>query len=251
MTRFRFALFVIALVSLVLGCGRSTEPHTDASAALSAKLQLVEARLADVRAAVERRCAVIRNVVGANASCDAPPESSDHDLRVELEGAENRLLRARELYNAAVADYDAALSRGGANVVDSATGKRFEMRSYLPVSRAGGETAPFVVPKLEGRVTDLAGKLTTSERAAIENDLAAFDRATTNEIAVLVLPSLLGHSIEDAAYATANAWKLGKRGADNGVLLVIAVAERRVRIETGRGIGGALTDLRAQTRSSA
>src|SRR6185503_6999677 len=58
-------------------------------------------------------------------------------------------------------------------------------------------------------------------------------------------PSLDGEAIEDVAFATFNEWKLGKKGADNGVLLVIAPAERRVRIETGKGVGGDLTDLQS------
>ena len=118
---------------------------------------------------------------------------------------------------------------------------RFKRREFLPTS----EHAAFVAPRLEGRVNDFANKLTSADRASLEGDLAAFDRATTNEIAILILPSLGGHTIEDVAYTTAKAWKLGKRGRDNGVLVVIAVEERRVRIETGRGIGDVLTDLRA------
>jgi len=101
----------------------------------------------------------------------------------------------------------------------------------------------FVPPPIEGHVTDTAGKLSIADDAELERELAAVEASTGNEIAVLLCGSLEGETIEDVAYATFNTWKLGKAGADNGVLLVIAPNERRVRIETGKGVGGALTDL--------
>src|SRR5882757_1158639 len=103
----------------------------------------------------------------------------------------------------------------------------------------------FKPPPLEGHVTDTAGKLTAVDKKAINTRLAAYRVKSTNEIAVFIARSLEGETIDDVAYATFNAWKLGKRGKDNGVLLVIAPAERRVRIETGKGIGDKLTDLQA------
>ena len=103
----------------------------------------------------------------------------------------------------------------------------------------------FNPPAIEGHVTDTAGKLTIAEDAELEAELAAVEAETGNEIAVLLCGSLEGETIEDVAYATFNAWKLGKQGVDNGVLLVIAPNERRVRIETGKGVGGALTDLQS------
>lgn len=101
----------------------------------------------------------------------------------------------------------------------------------------------FEPPPIEGHVTDRAQKLDAPERAALEQKLSAVDAKTGNEIAVLLLPSLGGETIEDVAYTTFNTWKLGKKGRDNGVLLVIATADRKIRIETGKGVGGALTDL--------
>jgi len=64
------------------------------------------------------------------------------------------------------------------------------------------------------------------------------------------VPSLGGEPIEDIAYTTFNTWKIGQHGADNGVLLVLAPGDRRVRIETGKGVGGALTDLQANDIST-
>ncbi|HEU4535110.1 MAG TPA: TPM domain-containing protein [Polyangiaceae bacterium] len=98
-------------------------------------------------------------------------------------------------------------------------------------------------PPIDGHVTDAARKLNQTQRRALNDKLDDVRRQTGFEVAVLLAPSLEGETIEDVAYATFNAWKLGQKGQDNGVLLVIAPAERRVRIETGKGVGGDLTDL--------
>lgn len=102
---------------------------------------------------------------------------------------------------------------------------------------AGG----FAPPPIDGHVTDPAHRLTMVE-SELESRLDTFDRLEGDEIAVLVVSSLDGATIEDAAYATFNAWKLGKKGADNGILLMIAPSERKIRIETGRGVGDRLPD---------
>lgn len=117
-------------------------------------------------------------------------------------------------------------------------------RAVAPAA-ASVAPAPFAVPPLVGRVNDHANELLPLDQAEIEEELADFDRRTTNEIVVLIVPSLGGHSIEDAAAATFAAWKIGKRDRNNGVLLIIAVAERKVRIATGLGVEGVLTDARA------
>ncbi|HEU4412412.1 MAG TPA: TPM domain-containing protein [Polyangiaceae bacterium] len=101
----------------------------------------------------------------------------------------------------------------------------------------------FTPPPIDGHVTDAAGKLTAAQRQALNAKLDHVRQQTGYEVAALIVPSLEGETIEDVAYATFNAWKLGQKGKDNGVLLVIAPSERRVRIETGKGVGGDLTDL--------
>lgn len=103
----------------------------------------------------------------------------------------------------------------------------------------------FEVPELSGRVVDQAGKLTDAERATVEAKLAAFDQETTNQIVVFITPSLQGQTIEDVSYKVAKKWGLGKAGKDNGVLLTIATNDRRIRIETGKGVGDRLTDLQS------
>jgi len=106
-------------------------------------------------------------------------------------------------------------------------------------------SAAFTPPPIQGHVTDTAGKLRGAERAAIESKLQRYRTQSSNEIAVLIAPSLEGDTIEAAAYTTFNTWKLGLKGQDNGVLLMIAVAERKVRIETGKGVVDELPDARA------
>ncbi|AUX19985.1 hypothetical protein SOCEGT47_004420 [Sorangium cellulosum] len=105
--------------------------------------------------------------------------------------------------------------------------------------------AAFTPPPLTGHVVDTAGRLGPTDIRKLDAKLDRIRRQTGFEIVAFVVGSLEGETIEDVAYTTFNTWQLGQRGADNGVLLVIAPAERRVRIETGKGVGGALTDLQS------
>jgi uncharacterized protein len=105
--------------------------------------------------------------------------------------------------------------------------------------------ADFTPPPFDGYVVDTAGKLSEQDRQAIDAKLKAYEESSTNQIAVLVTKSLEGDPIEDVAYRTARTWKVGQKGKDNGVLLVIAPTERKIRIETGKGVGGQLTDLQS------
>jgi uncharacterized protein len=103
----------------------------------------------------------------------------------------------------------------------------------------------YTPPPIRGHVTDMTGKLSPADITELNAKLSRFRAETTHEVAILLIPSLGGESIEDVAYDTFKEWKIGQKGADNGVLLVIAPGDRKVRIETGKGIGGALTDLQA------
>lgn len=100
-------------------------------------------------------------------------------------------------------------------------------------------------PPLTGRINDLARMLPPEALQQLEQKLAAFERETSNQIAVLTLPSLQGDDIDQFSIRVAEAWKLGQKGRDNGVLLVIAQAERKVRIEVGMGLQGVLPDITA------
>jgi uncharacterized protein len=101
------------------------------------------------------------------------------------------------------------------------------------------------VPYLTGRVTDNAEILNTDTRKALTERLAAHERATTNQVAVLTVSTIGDASIEEYAVEVFNAWKLGRKDKDNGVLVVIAPNERRMRIEVGYGLEGTLTDAQA------
>jgi len=98
------------------------------------------------------------------------------------------------------------------------------------------------VPKLEARVTDLAGALTAPQRDALEAKLRDFEKKRGSQVAVLVVPTLGDETIEEFAGRVTDQWQLGRKGVDDGVLFVVAMKERRMRIHTGRGVQGTLTD---------
>jgi uncharacterized membrane protein YgcG len=104
----------------------------------------------------------------------------------------------------------------------------------------------FTVPTPTGHVTDTAHKLSSAQLAGLNSKAEAFERDTKNELAVLITDTLDGDTVEDVAYKTFNTWGVGKKGLDNGVLLVLAVKEHKSRIETGKGVGGELTDVQTQ-----
>lgn len=105
--------------------------------------------------------------------------------------------------------------------------------------------AAFSVPPIQGHLTDNAGLLGADDHAEVEQRLTRLMDTSGVEIAVFVVGSLEGETIEDVAYKTFNTWRIGRDKLDNGVLLVIAPRERSLRIETGKGVGGQLTDLQA------
>lgn len=100
-------------------------------------------------------------------------------------------------------------------------------------------------PQLTGRINDQAGMLSPETKQRLEQRLAAFERETSNQVAVLTVPSLEGDDIDQFSIRVADAWKLGQKGKDNGVLLILAKAERKVRIEVGMGLQGVLPDITA------
>ncbi|HIJ89878.1 MAG TPA: TPM domain-containing protein [Deltaproteobacteria bacterium] len=99
------------------------------------------------------------------------------------------------------------------------------------------------VPQYQGYVNDLAGMISPGERQRLEQMLLAFDQSDSTQIAVLTIPSLEGDALEDFSIRTVEAWKIGQKGKDNGVLLLVSKGDRKIRIEVGRGLEGVLTDL--------
>ncbi len=102
--------------------------------------------------------------------------------------------------------------------------------------------AALTFPPLTGRIVDQAGILSPAATAAIEPKLVALEEKSGIQLVVATVSSLEGQEIEDYANALFRAWKLGEADKNNGVLLLVAPNERRVRIEVGYGLEGTLTD---------
>jgi len=101
------------------------------------------------------------------------------------------------------------------------------------------------VPALSGRVNDYAGMISPAARRSIGAELERFEAKESTQIVILTVPSLDGDSMEDFSIRVAERWKIGRKGSDNGVLLIAARDERKLRIEVGYGLEGSLTDLTA------
>jgi len=100
--------------------------------------------------------------------------------------------------------------------------------------------------RLTSAVTDQAGVLSASQKASLENHLFAYQRGSGNAIAVVILRDLDGGDVDDAANRILEKNGIGQKGKDNGVLILVALQERRMRIEVGYGLEGALTDAIAK-----
>jgi len=106
------------------------------------------------------------------------------------------------------------------------------------------------VPALTSRVTDEAGMLDATQRQRLEAVLAEHEAKSGNQIAVLLVKSTEPEAIEQYGIRVVDAWKLGRKGVDDGVLLLVArdnpSSLRRLRIEAGRGVQGVLTDAQSK-----
>lgn len=112
----------------------------------------------------------------------------------------------------------------------------------LVLAASAADAADPTFPRLEGRVTDAAGILSPEARSKLEAKLKAHEDKTSDQIVVATVPSLQGLTVEDYANRLFRTWKLGAKAKNNGVLLLVAPNERKVRIEVGYGLEGALTD---------
>ena len=97
-------------------------------------------------------------------------------------------------------------------------------------------------PKLEGRIIDQVNLLSPAIKNDINSILKDHEKRKTNQIVVVILDSLHGYEIEDYSYQLGRYWGIGEKEKNNGVLLVISMAEKKIRIEVGYGLEGALTD---------
>ncbi|MFT7652946.1 MAG: hypothetical protein ACI9UU_002055 [Candidatus Azotimanducaceae bacterium] len=108
----------------------------------------------------------------------------------------------------------------------------------LPVATNAAAT----FPPLSGRVVDKANMLSANAEGHIASLSAAHQKATTNQVVVATFTDLQGYSIEEFGYQLGRDWGIGQKDKNNGVLLVVAKTERKVRIEVGYGLEGELTD---------
>lgn len=101
------------------------------------------------------------------------------------------------------------------------------------------------VPPLKGYVNDYANIISPSAKAKIEAELKSFEQSDSTQVVILTIPSLQGEALEDFSIKVAETWRIGQKGKDNGIILLVALKERKTRIEVGRGLEGRLTDLMA------
>ena len=101
------------------------------------------------------------------------------------------------------------------------------------------------VPSLTSPVIDRAGLLSRQDRAALASALIEVKRQTGNEIAILTIKSLENETIDSYAIKVVDQWKLGNKDKDNGVLFLIALDDRKMRIEVGQGLEGLIPDITA------
>ncbi len=102
--------------------------------------------------------------------------------------------------------------------------------------------ADVAVPPLKAHVTDLTATLSADQTAALEAKLAAFEQRKGSQIAVLLVPTTQPETIEQYSIRVVDQWKLGRKGIDDGALLLLAKDDRALRIETGRGLEGVMPD---------
>jgi len=97
-------------------------------------------------------------------------------------------------------------------------------------------------PKL---VNDFTGTLTTTEISALERKLVQIDDSSSNQIAIVIIKSLEGNDISDYAFKVGRSWGVGSKKTNNGVVVLVAIAEHKMKIEVGRGLEGAIPDITA------
>jgi uncharacterized protein len=119
--------------------------------------------------------------------------------------------------------------------------------ALLLLAPASGGAQEQPVPRLEGRVTDVARVLSEADRERVSELLARYERETSHQIGVLLVPTLSGENIESFSLRVANSWKLGQKGLDNGILVTMAMKERAVRIELGAGMERFISNATAQS----
>ena len=101
------------------------------------------------------------------------------------------------------------------------------------------------VPKVTGYVNDYAGMISGSAKTELEQRLLSFEETDSTQIVIVTIPSLEGEALEEFSFKVAEAWKIGQKGKDNGIVFLVSKQDRKMRIEVGRGLEGQVTDLMA------
>lgn len=116
------------------------------------------------------------------------------------------------------------------------------LAGMLLLVRGEAMAAEPTFPALSGRVVDAAGILKPDETAALDAQLKAYEEKTSDQVVVATVPNLQGLTIEDYGNRLFRSWAIGQAKTNNGALLLVAPNDRKVRIEVGYGLEGALTD---------
>jgi uncharacterized protein len=117
--------------------------------------------------------------------------------------------------------------------------------TLAPFALFAAEGDPQPIPALTARVTDLTGSLDAQQKQTLESELATLEQRKGAQVAVLIVPTTQPEDIAQYAIRVFDQWKLGRKNIDDGVLLIVAKEDRRVRIEVARGLEAAIPDAAA------
>ena len=113
---------------------------------------------------------------------------------------------------------------------------------FLIAAQAHAQGDPLPIPPLKAHVTDLTGTLDAQQTQTLESELTALEQSKGSQLGVLIVPTTQPEDIAQYGIRVGDAWKLGRKGVDDGAILIVAKNDHRVRIEVGRGLEGAIPD---------
>jgi uncharacterized protein len=128
--------------------------------------------------------------------------------------------------------------------------KRFLPLILLLISFCASAQIDKVVPKRpspQRLVNDFTGTLTTEQATALEQKLYQYDDSTSNQVAVVIIPATGGYPVEDVALKILRDWEVGNREKNNGIVILVAKDDHKIRIEVGYGLEGAIPDITAKS----
>src|SRR5258708_24417553 len=126
--------------------------------------------------------------------------------------------------------------------------KRFFLTIFLLISFSASAQIDKVVPKRPSTpklVNDFTGTLTPEQKDALERKLYQYDDSTSNQVAVVIIPSTGDYAVEDVALQILRDWGVGNKDKNNGIVILVAKDDRNIRIEVGYGLEGAIPDITA------